>query len=150
MSDSPAPAASAPATAAAPAPVSAASASPALSAVLHGRSPALAPIKALAPLRPSNDTSAAAADTAASSAPPQLSLADGASDGDDTAAAAAPAPHHELHQRWVFWHDVSDGKPKEWGASLVKLYEFNTVENFWSVVHTAREASGRYGERKRL
>ena len=117
-------------------------------------------IKALAPLPSTQATAAATAapatsDSAAAVADggalPSLTLGATAAGETTTAVAAAAtpaaaAPLHELHQRWTFWHDVSDqtgGKPKEWGMSLVKLYEFNTIEHFWSGENKQPEATPR-------
>jgi hypothetical protein len=55
----------------------------------------------------------------------------------------APKGEHALHQPWTFWYDVADmntgGKKGDWGASLKKLLEFNSVEQFWVSGGNARQ-----------
>jgi len=169
MSDSTAAAASAGAAASASTaqPAAAAAAAPAATIALAPQTSALhksPAIKALAPLPQTATSAAQSSSTAADSedaaaaaataggAPPSLTLSDesgpaaSASAGASAEESAAPRPEHPLHQSWTFWYDVSDGKPKEWGQSLRKLIEINSVETFWVRTTAQRSTRHRPGE----
>lgn len=118
------------------------------------KSPALGAIKVLAPLPPSDTTQAAAEpagagageaagtpnpDSTSGSNPPALFLA-----SDDVGDVAKARHEHLLHSRWSFWYDLKDqGKPNQqsWGASLKKLMDFESVEQFFGMVNNIAKPS---------
>jgi hypothetical protein len=111
-----------------------------------GKSPALAPIKALAPLtslppmhtNTDNETSTPSGETNAEQ-PQQTFSAD-----DDVGDVARMRNEHLLHQRWTFWYDLKDqGKPNHasWGASLKKLMDLESVEQFFGMVNNVAKPS---------
>jgi len=100
-------------------------------------------------------------DSDAGRAPPDLSLGDAGTDSSSSIGERdlsslvpgapddeghAPKGEHALHQPWTFWYDVADqsgggGKKADWGASLKKLLEFNSVEQFWGMLNNITRPS---------
>jgi len=111
-----------------------------------GKSPALAPIKALAPLPNVSLNAAADSSDQPSSSPSSSSAPAPLPDPEvDPEKYALARGEHLLHQRWSFWFDVADGSkppnPKDWGASLRKMLDFVSIEGFWGTINNIARPS---------
>ncbi|XP_038722677.1 eukaryotic translation initiation factor 4E-1-like [Tripterygium wilfordii] len=48
-------------------------------------------------------------------------------------SAEIPLQQHPLEHSWTFWFDNLSAKSKQaaWGSSMLSIYTFATVEEFW-------------------
>ncbi|EDW00190.1 eukaryotic translation initiation factor 4E1 [Drosophila grimshawi] len=49
-------------------------------------------------------------------------------------------PHHPLQNEWTLWYLEID-RTKNWEEMLHEVFTFNTVENFWSLIHHIKTPS---------
>lgn len=64
---------------------------------------------------------------------------------DANAFALENAPKHSLQTPWCLWVQIHAKTGKKWSDNLQNMYEFDTVEDFWSMfnhIHSPRTAQG--------
>ena len=64
------------------------------------------------------------------------------SDEDDDIQMVDPTKEHPLEREWAVYYDAellfkqpANRENPQWGANISQLFVFNTVENFWRMIH---------------